>query len=154
LTSPPQGGHFQKDRIMAEKKYHFYTDGGHGWLAVKRKELEDLGIVDQITPYSYQRGNTVYLEEDCDMGLFHKAKSFTDCTYYEHHYRDGNSPIRSYARFSKEVRTYAAGMRVNYGGNNYTLREDLGRGAWKVESDGGIIYRMKPKQLIEAEVMQ
>ena len=35
------------------KKYRFYTDPGHGWLAVKRQELIDLDIIEKISGYSY-----------------------------------------------------------------------------------------------------
>ena len=51
------------------KKY-FHSDTGHGWLAVKRTEVEALGIASKISPFSYQKGKTVYLEEDVDAGLF------------------------------------------------------------------------------------
>lgn len=81
------------------KTYNFFADAGHGWLAVKRKELIELGIINQISAYSYQKGNTVYLEEDCDMSLFHQAKGFTDCSQYVHKYAE-RSPIRSYDGFS------------------------------------------------------
>ena len=54
-------------------KYTFYEDGGHGWLAVKRKELDDLGIAHEITGFSYQKGDTVYLEEDQDLSTWAKA---------------------------------------------------------------------------------
>jgi hypothetical protein len=54
--------------------YVFYSDAGHGWLAVPRAELVSLGIAAQVTTYSYQRGDTVYLEEDCDASLFIRAK--------------------------------------------------------------------------------
>jgi len=134
------------------KKYHFYSDGQHGWLAVKRKELEDLGLIDKISSCSYQRGSTVYLEEDCDMALFHNAKGFTDLTYFERHYAD-RSMIRSYETFNPEVRNYAPGMRICYGTDYYTLREKLSYGRWKVESDGGSIYWMNAKQLSRAEVV-
>jgi hypothetical protein len=54
------------------KEYRCYSDSGHGWMAVKRKELIELGILNQITQFSYQSlsGKTVYLEEDCDVTLF------------------------------------------------------------------------------------
>ena len=53
--------------------YNFYSDPGHGWLHVKLDELVELGIADKISGYSYIRGNTVYLEEDCDMSTFMNA---------------------------------------------------------------------------------
>lgn len=55
---------------MSEIKFKFYSDPGHGWLAVKRKWLDELGLKFNVTHYSYQKGQTVYLEEDCDAGLF------------------------------------------------------------------------------------
>jgi len=50
--------------------YLFHSDPGHGWLQVKRQELKELGILDKISNYSYQKGDNVYLEEDCDYSLF------------------------------------------------------------------------------------
>lgn len=55
-------------------KYDFISDPGHGWLKVKRSELVRLGIDQQITGCSYQRGDDVYLEEDCDAELFIETK--------------------------------------------------------------------------------
>ena len=49
------------------KSFNFHMDAGHGWLAVKRKALEDADLLNQVSDYSYQRGETVYLEEDSDM---------------------------------------------------------------------------------------
>ena len=51
----------------------YYTDGAHGWYAVKRSLIDELGIAQRITPFSYQKGGTVYLEEDCDAGVFFNA---------------------------------------------------------------------------------
>jgi hypothetical protein len=57
------------------KSYIYHVDGGHGWLEVSREELDLMGIVGALSAYSYQSkdGNTVYLEEDSDAGLFVKA---------------------------------------------------------------------------------
>jgi len=52
---------------------NFYADPGHGWCAVKRDLLTKLNIADKISHYSYARGNTVYLEEDCDLSTFMQA---------------------------------------------------------------------------------
>ena len=49
-----------------------FIDPGHSWLAVKRKLLSELGILDKVSSFSYQKGNTVYLEEDCDVNLLAK----------------------------------------------------------------------------------
>lgn len=55
------------------KVFKFYSDSGHGWLAVKKNVLLDLGLVDSVSPSSYMKGQTVYLEEDRDMQLFKTA---------------------------------------------------------------------------------
>ena len=52
------------------KTYIWAQDSGHAWLAVKRKELDVLGIADLITSCSYVKGSTVYLEEDVDAPCF------------------------------------------------------------------------------------
>lgn len=55
------------------RTYKLHTDPGHGWLAVGIKELNELGIADKITSYSYVKGRMAYLEEDCDLATFIKA---------------------------------------------------------------------------------
>ncbi len=61
-------------------KYHFICDPGHGWLEVKLAELEELGIENKISAYSYKSlsfPTKVYLEEDCDMSIFMDASGIT-----------------------------------------------------------------------------
>lgn len=89
---------------MVKPTYKFYSDSGHGWLAVKRQELIDMGILHKITHYSYQRGATVYLEEDCDATTFFNAKGLNThgdirltMNLIEKHCN--RSPIRSYESF-------------------------------------------------------
>lgn len=78
-----------------------YTDPGHGWFAVKRADCEALGILEKISPYSYQRGRTVYLEEDCDASLYFAAmKARGTVPQYIEKYTDRRHPIRSYSSFS------------------------------------------------------
>ena len=96
---------------MRTKAYTYFTDPGHGWLRVKRTELEELGIANEITPFSYARGEWVYLEEDCDMGTFMRAKGwlteegktidgFWDSGAIRHqNSRMRDSAIRSYGRY-------------------------------------------------------
>jgi hypothetical protein len=81
-------------------KIKFYSDPGHGWGAVKRRVLVDLGIADQITPYSYQKGDTVYLEEDCDLPKLTMALSAKGIWIENiQKHTDRCSPIRGYNRF-------------------------------------------------------
>ena len=80
--------------------FNVYSDPGHAWCKVSRFLIEDLGIADEITTFSYQRGEYVYLEEDCDLSTFIKALRATGRTirFYEYH-TDKQSKIRSYARY-------------------------------------------------------
>jgi hypothetical protein len=86
--------------VASEFKIKFYSDPGHGWGAVKRKVLFDLGIADKISSFSYQKGDTVYLEEDCDLSTLVTtlATKGTVIKYVEKH-TDNRSPIRSYECF-------------------------------------------------------
>lgn len=83
-------------------KFKFYSDPGHGWLAVKRKLIVELGLLNAISPFSYQKGATVYLEEDADASKFLEKIRFLGiqaevvCKMQS----NKNSPIRSYDRFS------------------------------------------------------
>ena len=79
----------------------FYADPGHGWAAVKRKTLVELGILDKITYFSYQRGQSVYLEEDCDLSTFITAmREAGKEVEFKHSHTNKSSPIRSYDRFT------------------------------------------------------
>lgn len=78
-------------------KIKFYADPSHGWGAVKRKVLFELGIADKISPFSYQKGGTVYLEEDCDLPVLVTALAAKGIVVqYEENHKDGRSPIRNY----------------------------------------------------------
>jgi hypothetical protein len=86
----------------SEVTIKFYSDAGHGWGAVKRGLIDTLGIADKISGYSYQNGNTVYLEEDLDLTtLIDTLVLFgtTSIKFIKNH-TNGRSPIRSYDRFS------------------------------------------------------
>lgn len=58
---------------MEDCQYIYHTDPGHGWLEVDQKDINELGIADKISSYSYMNKTKVYLEEDCDMTLFIEA---------------------------------------------------------------------------------
>jgi hypothetical protein len=83
-------------------KFYYYQDPGHGWAAVPVSLLEQLNIVGKISAFSYFRGRTAYLEEDCDLALFfeaYRAEFGVDPVLISKH-TDKRSPIRSYARFT------------------------------------------------------
>jgi hypothetical protein len=61
-----------------------FSDPGHGWIRVSNTQLKMLPeeLREQISGYSYQSetGRYVYLEEDCDAGIFFewaKGNGFT-----------------------------------------------------------------------------
>jgi hypothetical protein len=85
------------------KTYKFYADPGHGWLAVKITELMELGIVTQISNYSYMRGATAYLEEDCDATLFFNAYRDKHGVEPKHTYEhtDKRSIIRNFDGYNR-----------------------------------------------------
>lgn len=89
-------------RKTIQKRFYYYNDPGHGWLAVKRKFAQDVMGQDftTISAYSYQRGDTIYLEEDCDMHRLLECVTRRGI-YYEicHKHTNKYSPIRSYDNF-------------------------------------------------------
>jgi hypothetical protein len=89
---------------MAVMEKVFHSDPGHGWLAVKVSDLKMLGIETKISSFSYVKGKTVYLEEDCDMSTFieaAKAKGI-EVKVKEGNQRD-RSPIRYFKSYSPEA---------------------------------------------------
>ena len=84
------------------KTYIWAVDAGHEWLAVKNKELIELGIQHKISSYSYVKGETVYLEGDCDAAHFfeaYTAKHGVEPKTKQGKYWD-RQPCRSFARYS------------------------------------------------------
>lgn len=90
-------------------KIHIYEDPGHAWAKVKRSDLINLGIENKISSYSYEKGDHVYLEEDCDLTLL--LKSLPAAPVFIEHFTNNQSKIRSYKSFEprKNVLTTAPG---------------------------------------------
>ena len=85
------------------KTYIWAVDAGHEWLAVKKKELIELGIADKISYFSYEKGGTAYLEGDCDAEHFfvaYKAKHGVEPKTRQGKYWD-RQPCRSFASYKK-----------------------------------------------------
>lgn len=80
----------------------FTHDAGHGWLRVERQHLIALGLAGAITQYSYQRGEFVFLEEDCDATLFVATARAAgwQVTWTERHCE--RSSIRTYDRYTAQ----------------------------------------------------
>lgn len=81
-------------------KLLYYTDPGHGWVAVKRTVLEKFGVLDKISAFSYQRQHMVYLEEDKDaMILAQELKKSNIVVEYVVKSSNRRSKIRNYQSF-------------------------------------------------------
>lgn len=83
--------------MMKSIKRTFYSDPAHGWLCVNYAELEELGIQDKISPWSYRNSDLAYLEEDCDATVYINAVNKLGYTVeFVQKRTDQESPIRSY----------------------------------------------------------
>ena len=115
----PVNGH-KKSIVMTTHKQHpaaialhisfvFHHDASHGWLEVPSSLLEELGIAGQISQFSYQNEDNVYLEEDQDAGIFIRAylqrlgKPSHDLSAFEYteSWDGDSSPIRRYRRYHR-----------------------------------------------------
>jgi len=96
---------------------NIYVDPSHSWAAIKRDTA--VAIMEDhfadISEYSYQRGKTIYLEEDDDFPLFvscAKAKEVELEICY--HHTDRISQIRNYASFDPDCNdTYSVLRFIN-----------------------------------------
>ncbi len=80
--------------------YKFFSDAGHGWIKVSIKELEKLKIADKITVCSYMRKESAYLEEDCDLSVFFRAKNLGVGQY------DFDKVCKTYTSDHSTIRSY------------------------------------------------
>lgn len=78
----------------------FISDPGHGWLEVPMQMVEQLEIKEQITAYSYRKGDLAYLEEDCDAYVFLQTCRDQGFEYQLEEVFEDPTPIRRYARFT------------------------------------------------------
>lgn len=135
----------------------YHTDPSHGWVAVRRALLAELGLLDKISTCSYQRGGMVYLEEDLDAGYLFLALKERGIAYtvVERHI-DARHWIRSYDHFSKAPprRALREGDTVALAGVHYVLRHSLGRRGWAVDRcSDGLTFRMLATQAKRAELI-
>ena len=80
-------------------KFTFYSDAGHGWLKVKRSVLNEYNVASEISTYSYQKGDYVYLEEDCDAGKLLNAVKAAGVEVEISEVNSERSQIRNYYSF-------------------------------------------------------
>jgi hypothetical protein len=144
---------------MRTRKFHVYNDPGHGWCKVPVKFLEELGVMDEITPYSYLLGEHAYLEEDQDASTFVRALEAKGIPFtWVSHHTNRRSRIRDYPAFSRQMvenmrKVPVEGMVIDYYGNKYQLMKQVGN-RWHVRnSEYGSGYWMTLRQVAEACVV-
>lgn len=83
-------------------KITYFNDGGHGWYSVKRDFLSKHNLLKEVSGYSYQKNNMIYLEEDSDARLlFDKLKELNIVPVIKSSYKE-RSPVRNYESFQVE----------------------------------------------------
>jgi hypothetical protein len=86
--------------IDAQGSYVYHQDSAHGWLEVPDRELQIMGLQEQITPYSYLHQGKAYLEEDLDMRTFLDIRRLLPKPYVIHNnYMDGICFIQEYPAY-------------------------------------------------------
>lgn len=89
------------DANVKEVSLKFHSDPSHGWLEVP-KSMARLHLRDkylQISSFSHMRGNTLYLEEDCDAPLLIQAMREAGLNVKFEELDTDDSPIRQYDGF-------------------------------------------------------
>ncbi len=82
------------------KKLISFSDDGHGWLRVSKKDNVLLSIIDDISFCSYQSECFYYLEEDRDAVLYLTALKEKNIPFTIKNRRtNGQSKIRNLRRF-------------------------------------------------------
>lgn len=147
-----------------------FIDGGHSWFSVKRELLQELGIDKEISACSYQKGNSVYLEEDCDAAKFFDAYAKKMLNFspkenswdnWEFHFNCLFEEKKSYAKNSSPIRNYAPycvnkinhkdlkiGKKVRLYGKVYTIVDSIIGGDMALLSEEtGLRYAFRSSQV-------
>jgi hypothetical protein len=99
---------------MRTKTITVYADPGHAWAKVSKKELIKLGIADDISSFSYQKGDYAFLEEDCDLEKYILALRAKGIVYkFKESHTNRQSRIRSYYRYLKPMNTKPEPIRID-----------------------------------------
>ena len=84
------------------KSFEFYSDPGHGWLKVDKRDILSLMVQDKISSCSYKNGRSIFLEEDGDAGVFLKAykNAYGFDPKINYHSTNRSSRIRKYPSYT------------------------------------------------------
>lgn len=77
-----------------------FADPGHAWARFSKRRLARLGIADKISAYSYQNGESAFLEEDCDLSTLLTALKDRGYTVkFKENHTNKTSKIRRYSSY-------------------------------------------------------
>jgi hypothetical protein len=84
---------------LEPRTFTYLQDPGHGWLIVSRGDLAAAGLSPaDFSPCSYMRGDTLALEEDCDMPRFLKRLDELGIPYrLREQHTNGDAYVRHWA---------------------------------------------------------
>ena len=87
------------------KKLMMFEDPGHGWCRVRRAEKLFQKVAHRISGFSYQRGQYVYLEEDCDLAEYYYAckEAGYEIEWVYNVARERMSKIRNYQSYKYQA---------------------------------------------------
>jgi hypothetical protein len=87
----------------------WYSDPGHAWLGVEAEMMQELGIAEEISSYSYLARGIVYLEEDCDAPRFFHAVNLAgyEIKFGDQKHYQNDAPIRRMGRFTEYAKNYS-----------------------------------------------
>ena len=77
-----------------------FADPGHAWARFPKAKLITLGIANNISHYSYQKGANAFLEEDCDLRTL--VNTLRDRGYeikFNESHTNKQSKIRNYSSY-------------------------------------------------------
>lgn len=101
-------------KTLKKKVVQVYSDSGHAWAKVELKELYELGLLGEISCFSYVRQQKLtsglkvyaYLEEDCDLAKYIDAYSKHNqgtIFYFKEHHTNKRSKIRGYKNYNSDL---------------------------------------------------
>lgn len=77
-----------------------YSDPEKSWAKIKRSVLDDLGLSEYISNWSYQRGHYVYLDDDEDLPMVcQRINDHGTSIKFVEKRSNRDSKIRSYERY-------------------------------------------------------
>lgn len=78
-----------------------FSDPAHGWIKISLKHLNQLNLIENITPFSYINNKHAYLEEDLDASrLLDRLEELNIPYSFNYYHAYGSSKIRLYDSYN------------------------------------------------------